>query len=721
MRSFDRATITFLFIFPWSSMLMAADNAIQYPATRRVDHVDTYFGTKVEDPYRWLEDDVRHSTDVAEWVKAENKLTDSYLAAIPERETILRRLTELWNFAQYTPYIKEGGRYFYLKNDGLQNQAVLYVTDSLEGEPRVLIDPNTWSKDGTIALGEMGFSDDGKYLAYSRSEAGSDWSVWHVIEIATGKQLSDELHWTKFSNASWSKDGKGFYYSRYEEPKKGAEFQALNFNNKVYYHRLGTEQKDDARIYYKAEHPEWQYIGEVTEDGRYLVISIVVGTDARQRIVVQNLTDRSFLPIQIDLIKNFDHEFTFLGNDDSRLFFKTDVEAPRRRVIAIDLHKPEKENWQEIIPQADETLTEVSLVGNRFVGVYLHDASTQVKLFGLDGKLIEEVKLPGIGTAAGFSGKRRQHGKRTETETFYSFSSIATPPSIYRLDLTTGESKLIRRPEAKFDPDRYEVERVFYKSKDGTRVPMFIAYRKGLKLDGTNPTLLYAYGGFNIPMPPVFSIGRAAWLEMGGVYAQACIRGGSEYGEAWHQAGTKLHKQNVFDDFIAAAEWLIEKKYTSREKLAIQGGSNGGLLVGAVETQRPDLFGACLPAVGVMDMLRFQKFTEGRTWVDDYGSSDDSPEMFKALRAYSPYHNIRSGTCYPPTLVTTADTDDRVVPGHSFKFTAAMQRAQSCDKPILILITSRAGHGGGKPTSKRIEETADLWAFLVKNLGMKID
>jgi prolyl oligopeptidase len=363
----------------------------------------------------------------------------------------------------------------------------------------------------------------------------------------------------------------------------------------------------------------------------------------------------------------------------------------------------------------------VSLVGNRFIGVYLHDASTQVKLFGLDGKVIEEVKLPGIGTAAGFSGKRRQHGKRTETETFYAFSSIATPPSIYRLDLTTGDSKLIRRSEAKFDPDRYEVERTFYTSKDGTRVPMFLAHRKGMKLDGNNPTLLYAYGGFNIPMPPVFSIGRAAWLEMGGVYAQACIRGGSEYGEAWHKAGTKLHKQNVFDDFIAAAEWLIANKYTRREKLAIQGGSNGGLLVGAVETQRPDLFGACLPAVGVMDMLRFQKFTEGRTWVDDYGSSDDSPEMFKALRAYSPYHNIKDGTCYPSTLVTTADTDDRVVPGHSFKFTAAMQRAQSCDKPILILITSRAGHGGGKPTSKRIEETADLWAFLVKSLGMKID
>ena len=699
-------------------MLFAADNAIAYPATRRVDHVDTYFGTKVEDPYRWLEDDVRSSADVAEWVKAENKLTESYLAAIPERETIRRRLTDLWNFAQYMPYIKEGGRYFYLKNDGLQNQPVLYVTDSLEGTPRVLIDPNAWSKDGTIALGEMGFSDDGKYVAYSRSEAGSDWSIWHILDIATGRQLSDELHWTKFSNASWTKDNKGFFYGRYEEPKKGAEFQSLNFNHQLFYHRIGTPQADDVLVYYRPEHPEWQYVGEVTEDGRYLVISIVVGTDARQRIVVRDLTEPYAMPVE--LINNFEHEFTFLGSEGTRLFFKTDVDAPRRRVIAIDLRKPKEEDWQEIIPQSEDTLTEVSLVGNRFIGHYLHDASSQVKLFGLDGKFIEEVKLPGIGTAAGFSGKRRL-GKSTETETFYVFSSIATPPSIYRLDLTTGESKLIRRSEAKFDPDRYEVERVFYKSKDGTRVPMFLAHRKGLKLDGSNPTLLYAYGGFNIPMPPVFSVGRAAWLEMGGVYAQACLRGGSEYGEAWHQAGTKLHKQNVFDDFIAAAEWLIANKYTRTEKLAVQGGSNGGLLIGAVETQRPDLFGACLPAVGVMDMLRFQKFTEGRTWVDDYGSSDDSPEMFKALRAYSPYHNIRQGTCYPPTLVTTADTDDRVVPGHSFKFTSAMQKAQSCDKPILILITSRAGHGGGKPTSKRIAETADLWAFLVKSLGMKVE
>jgi len=696
---------------------LKSSTRLDYPPTRRVDHVDTYHGTKVEDPYRWLEDDVRHAPDVAEWVKVENQLTESYLAAIPERETIRRRLTKLWNFAQYSPYMKEGGRYFFSKNDGLQNQPVLYVAESLEAEPRILIDPNTWSKDGTIALGEMGFSEDGKYLAYSRSEAGSDWSIWHVLEIATGRQLPDELKWTKFSNASWTKDDKGFFYSRYEQPKPGTEFQSLNFNNQLFYHRIGTPQEADVLVYYRAEHPDWQYVGEVSEDGRYLLISIVVGTDARQRIVVRDLTEPYAMPF--DLIDNFEHEFTFLGSEGPRLYFKTDVDAPRRRVIAIDLRRPKKKDWQEIIPQAENTLTEVSLVGDRFIALYLKDASTEVKLFSLAGKFVEDVQLPGIGTAVGFTGKRRD-GKRTDRETFYSFSSLATPPSIYRLDLVTGASRLIRRAEAKFDPARYEVKRVFYKSKDGTQVPMFIAHRKGLQLDGNNPTLLYGYGGFNIAVPPAFSISRAFWMEMGGVYAQANIRGGSEYGEAWHQAGTKLKKQNVFDDFIAAAEWLIANQYTRSEKLATQGGSNGGLLVGAVMTQLPDLFGACLPAVGVMDMLRFHKFTEGRTWVDDYGSSDD-PEQFKALLAYSPYHNIRPGTCYPATLVTTADTDDRVVPGHSFKFTSALQRAQSCDKPILIEITTRAGHGGGKPTSKRIAETADLWAFLVKNLGMKID
>ncbi len=711
------ATTCFALIIVCSSVAIGADHPMTYPPTRRVDRIDNYHGTKVEDPYRWLEDDVRESPEVAAWVKAQNRVTEAYLAAIPERAKIHRHLTELWNFAQYSPYTKEGGRYYFFKNDGLQNQPVLYVAETLDAKPRVLLDPNAWSKDGTIALGELGFSDDGRYMAYCRSEAGSDWSVWHVLEIASGHQLADELRWTKFSNASWTKDNKGFFYSRYEQPKKGAEFQSLNFNHKLYYHRVGTPQEADVLVYYRPEHPEWQYDGRVSDDGQFLIISIVVGTDARERIVVRDLSEPYAMPF--DLIDNFDHEFTFIGNDGPRLYFKTDLAAPRRRVIAIDLRQPKQKDWQEIIPQAEATLLEISLVGDRFVAQYLKDAASEVRLFAVDGRLAQDVKLPGIGTAVGFTGKRK-HAKRADHETFYMFSSIAAPPSIYRLDLATGESQLLRRAEAKFDPEKYEVKRIFYKSKDGTPVPMFIAHRKGIVLDGNNPTLLYGYGGFNIAIQPVFAVSRAAWMEMGGVYAQPCIRGGSEYGEAWHQAGTKLKKQNVFDDFIAAAEWLIENKYTRREKLAVQGGSNGGLLVGAVMTQRPELFGACLPAVGVMDMLRFHKFTEGRTWVDDYGSSDD-PEQFKALRAYSPYHNIRFGVCYPATLVTTADTDDRVVPGHSFKFTAQMQRAQSCDRPILIEISTRAGHGGGKPTTKKIAETADLWAFLVKSLGMKID
>ena len=692
-----------------SAFATAAAPPIEYPKTRRVDHVDDYFGAKVADPYRWLEADVRTSPEVANWVTAENKVTLRYLAGIPERAQIRRRLTELWNFAQYSSPRKEGGRYYYLKNDGLQNQAVLYVLESLDAKPRVLLDPNTWSKDGTIALTGLGFSDDGRYMAYARSEAGSDWSTWHVLEIATGRQLPDELKWTKFTGAAWTKDGKGFFYTRYDEPKKGEEFQARNYNNKVCYHRVGMAQADDELVYWRPEHPEWHYDAMVSDDGRYLVIAITVGTDDRQRILVRNLAE----PDAVELINTFEHEYTFVGNDGPVLFFKTDQKAPRRRLIAIDLRKPGQQDWKEIIPQSEATLVRVGFVGDRFIAGYLKDVASQAKVFSMEGKFLRDVPLPGIGTVTGFGGKR------TDSETFYSFSSIATPQSIYHYEVATGTSRPWRKAEVKFNPDDYEVKQVFYHSKDGTRVPMFIACKKGTRLDGSNPTLLYAYGGFNISLMPQFSVGRLAWMEMGGVYAQPNLRGGGEYGEAWHQAGTKLKKQNVFDDFIAAAQWLIDNKYTRPDKLAIQGGSNGGLLVGAVETQRPDLFGACLPAVGVMDMLRFQKFTEGRTWVDDYGSSDD-PQQFKALLAYSPYHNVKPKTCYPATLITTADTDDRVVPGHSFKFAAAMQHAQACDKPVLIRITVRAGHGAGKPVSKRIEEIADEWAFLLKNLGMKV-
>ena len=689
----------------------AGEPCIEYPNTRRIDRVDVYHGTKVADPYRWLEDDIRTSQAVADWVAAENKITSGYLAAIPQREKIRRRLTDLWNFAQYGSPMKEGNRYVYFKNDGLQNQAVLYVTDSLGGKPRVLLDPNGWSKDGTIALGGLGFSDDGRRLAYSRSEAGSDWSTWYVLDVETGRLLGDELKWTKFSSASWTKDGKGFYYSRYEEPRPGAEFQALNFNNKLYYHRLGDPQSADTLVYWRPGQPDWQYQGSVTEDGRYLVITVSRGTDERFRVVVKDLAARDAAPVE--LIDNFDHEYTLVGNDGPVLFFKTDLRAPRRRMVAIDLNHPKPQDWKEVIPQAAATLVQVGFVGNRFAACYLKDVAAQVKIFSLEGRLLSDVPLPGIGTVAGFEGKRK------DSETFYMFSSLATPPTIYHYDMATGKSRVFRRAEVKFNPDDYTAQQVFYSSKDGTRVPMFIAHRKGIKLDGSNPTLLYGYGGFNISLPPIFSIGRLAWMEMGGVYVQPNLRGGGEYGEAWHKAGTKLQKQNVFDDFIAAAQWLIEHRYTRSDKLAIQGGSNGGLLVGAAMTQRPELFGACLPLVGVMDMLRFHKFTEGRQWVDDYGSSDD-PREFKALLAYSPYHNIKPGVHYPATLILTADTDDRVVPGHSFKFAAALQRAQAGSAPVLIRISTRSGHGGGKPTSKRIEEVVDQWAFLAKTLGIEL-
>ncbi|GAB4147573.1 MAG: prolyl oligopeptidase family serine peptidase [Planctomycetaceae bacterium] len=689
----------------------AAPPSLDYPETRRVNHTDDYHGTKVADPYRWLEKDVREAPEVAKWVEAQNKVTFGYLKQIPERESIRKRLTELWNYEKYGVPFKRGGRYYYFKNSGLQNQSVLYTMGSLDGKASVLMDPNKWSKDGTVALAGLSFSDDGKYVAYGIAEAGSDWRTWRVMDIATKKVLDDELKWVKFSSVSWTKDGKGFFYSRYDEPKKGAKFQSLNLNQKLMYHRVGTSQDEDVLVYHRPDEPSWGFSNDVTEDGRYLVITVWKGTDDKYRVLYKDLNEPYGMPV--DLVDNFENEYTFIGNDGSTFFFKTDVKAPRGRVIAIDIRKPGKRYWKELIPQAKETLSSVGIVGNMFVARYLKDARTQVKIFGLDGRFIREVKFQGIGSASGFGGRQK------DTETFYTFSSFATPPSIYRYDMITGKSTLFRQPKVKFQPNDYTVKQVFYKSKDGTRVPMFIAHKKGLKLNGRNPTLLYGYGGFNISLTPGFSISRLTWMEMGGVFAMPNLRGGGEYGEEWHRAGTKLKKQNVFDDFIAAAEWLIENQYTSRNKLAIQGGSNGGLLVGAVMTQRPELFGACLPAVGVMDMLRFHKFTAGRFWTDDYGSADN-PQEFKALFAYSPYHNLKPNTSYPPTLITTADTDDRVVPGHSFKFAARLQEYHTGTAPVLIRIETRAGHGAGKPTAKIIEEVADKWAFLVKVLKMKI-
>jgi prolyl oligopeptidase len=690
--------------------LVLAEEGIKYPPTKKVDQVDVLHGVKVADPYRWLEDDVRKSKEVAAWVEAENKVTNAYLESIPQRKEIRERLTALWNYPRYSVPSKEGGKYFFSRNNGLQNQAVLYALDTIDGEPRVLLDPNKWSKDGTVALSGLSFSEDGKHLAYGQAEAGSDWQTWHVMNVSDQTKLEDELKWIKFSSISWTPDGKGFFYSRYPETKPGEKFQSVNLNQKVYYHQIGKPQSTDDLVYERPDQPEWGFQSAVTEDGKYLVLTTWKGTDDRYRITWKDLSKANSKPV--DLIDHFENDYTFIGNEGSVFYFKTNRDAPLYKVIAIDINKPEKKDWKEIIPQAKDRLSAVSLVGGQFICDYLKDARSQVKLFTEEGKPIRELELPGICTAIGFGGKQK------DTETFYSVSSFATPASIYRLDIKSGKSSLFRRSEVKFNPDDYEVKQVFYTSKDGTKVPMFLSWKKGLKRDGKNPTLLCGYGGFDIPITPTFSVSRVVWMEMGGLLAVANLRGGGEYGEEWHKAGTKLRKQNVFDDFIAAAEWLIKEKYTQTDKLAIQGRSNGGLLVGACMTQRPELYGACLPGVGVMDMLRFHKFTAGRYWVDDYGSPDNAEE-FKALYAYSPYHNLKKGVKYPATLVVTADTDDRVVPGHSFKFIARLQECQAGPAPVLARIETRAGHGAGKPTTKQIEEVADEWAFLVKNLGMK--
>jgi prolyl oligopeptidase len=689
---------------------VSADNPLKYPVTRRVDQVDTYHGVKVKDPYRWLEQDVRTSREVADWVAAENDVTFAYLRTIPQREAVLKRLRDLWNYEKYSVPFKAGSRIFYAKNNGLQNQSVLYVQDSAAAPARVLLDPNAWSNDGTVALSGLEVSDDGRYLAYSKSEAGSDWQTWHVLAVADGKPLSDQVRWSKFSGASWTPDDKGFFYSRFEEPMGGQTFQSLNFNQKVYYHRLGSSQADDVLVYRRPDHPDWSFNAGVTEDGRYLILSTFKGTDRKNRVTYKDLSEPYGMPI--DLIEGFENQYSFIGNDGPLFYFKTDLEAPRGRVIAIDIRQPARSKWKEIIPQARENLGGVGLVANLLVAHYLKDVKTQIRMFELDGKFVRDVSFPAIGVAVGFGGRR------TDTETFYSFSSFNQPGTIYRYDLITGKNEIYRQPQVKFNPDDYEVKQVFYPGKDGAKIPMFLAYKKGLKLDGNNPTLMYGYGGFNIPLLPAFSIGNLVWMEMGGVYAQPNIRGGGEYGQDWHQAAIKLKRQTAFDDFIAAAQWLIDHKYTQPSRLAIKGGSNGGLLIGAVMTQRPDLFGACLPAVGVMDMLRFQKFTAGRYWVDDYGSSDNAEE-FKVLYSYSPYHNLKPGTRYPATLVTTADHDDRVVPSHSFKFTSELQHDQAGPAPVLARIETRAGHGAGRPTAQVIEELADQLAFLVKNLGMK--
>ena len=679
------------------------------PQTRTVDQIDVYFGEKVADPYRWLEQDVRESDEVAAWVKQQNDYTRGHLDKIPQRADIEARLTKLWNYPKYSVPSKRGGHFFYRANSGLQNQSVLYVANSYSDKGRVLLDPNQWSEDGTVALSATSVSEDGKLIAYTISEAGSDWKKLRILEIENDKHLDETLEWLRWTSVAWLKDSSGFYYSRFPEPEEGEKFQGSAVDQKIYFHKLDTPQSEDKLVYERPDHPDWGFGLELTEDGKYLVLSISKSTDDQNQVFYRLAADEG--GEWVELIGDFENQFWFVTNRGDDFYFLTDLDAPTKRVVAMPLSQPGRGALREIIPAAKETLDGLSVVNHQLVASYLKDASTMVKIFSLDGSRIRDVDFPGIGTASGFGG-RPDHN-----ETFYSFSSFATPPSTYRYDMETGESELLRRSEVEFNSDAHEVKQIFYHSKDGTKVPMFLAHRKGLKLDGNNPTLLYAYGGFNIPITPSFSISYAAWMEMGGVVAIANLRGGGEYGEEWHRAGKKEKKQNVFDDFIAAAEWLIDNNYTQRKKLAIKGGSNGGLLVGAVMTQRPELFGACLPAVGVMDMLRFQNFTAGRYWVDEYGSSDNEEE-FKTLIKYSPYHNIKPGTKYPATMVTTADTDDRVVPMHSFKFAARMQACQAGDNPILIRIESKAGHGAGTPTSKLIESVADQWSFLAWQLGI---
>ncbi len=711
MKLAGAGAVFFLILVVAVGMVMAhpENGSLVYPKAKTVDQVDDYHGTKVADPYRWLED--TDSADTRAWIEEENKLTFGYLDQIPYRGAIRERLTKLWNFERFTAPQQQGGHYFFEHNTGLQNQNILLVADSLTAEPRVLLDPNTLSADGTVALSGTSFTDDGKLMAYSTSASGSDWQEWHVRDVATGKDLSDLVKWVKFSGASWTKDGKGFFYSRYDEPKEASALRDAVYFQKLYYHELGTSQGQDKLIYERPDDKELGFGGGVTDDGKYLVISVWKGTSPKNRFYYKDLSQPDSQVVR--LLDDFDARYQFIDNDGPVFWFETDLDAPRSRVIAIDTRHPEKANWKTLVPQGADTLQGSTVVGNVFLLSYLKDAKTEVRVHDLNGKFIRNVDLPGIGTATGFGGKRK------DKETFYTFTSFTSPTTVYRYDVAAGKSSVFRQPKVDFDASKYETKQVFYNSKDGTRVPMFLTYKKGLKLDGQNPTMLYAYGGFDISLTPAFSVPNVVWLEMGGIYAQPNLRGGGEYGEDWHLAGTHGKKQNVFDDFIAAAEWLIANKYTSTPKLAIRGGSNGGLLVGACLTQRPDLYGATLPLVGVMDMLRFQKFTIGWAWTSDYGSSDNADD-FKALYAYSPLHNLKPGTKYPPTLIATADHDDRVVPGHSFKFAATMQADQAGPAPVLIRVETKAGHGAGKPISKTIEEMADEWSFVARNLGMDV-
>ena len=704
--------LAFLARPPLAQAQSAAAAAPAPPPTRASEQVDDYHGRQVADPFRWLED--TDAPETAAWVSAQNAVTFAYLAAIPEREAIRKRLTQLWNYERYSTPFRRAGRYFYFRNDGLQSQSVLYTQPALDAPPAVLLDPNTMSADGTVALSMTAVSHDGRYLAYGTSASGSDWQEFRVRAVADAKDLDDHLRWIKFSGASWTRDGKGFFYSRYPEPRNAALTES-NRNQTLYYHRVGTPQSEDVLAFAQPDRPERGVGAQVTDDGRYAILGIWQGSATKNGLYVMDLADsakpRVDAPV-VRLLDGFDAQYSFLGNDGPVLYVQTDLDAPRRRIVAIDLRRPDRSAWREIVPEGKDVITSAGIIANTLVLEYLHDARSVLQLVRLDGTPLREIPLPSVGTVGSISGER------ADREMFYSFTSYLFPTTIYRYDFATAAATVFRAPKIDFDTGPYLTEQVFFRSRDGTRVPMFITRRRDLERDGSAPTYLTAYGGFNISMPPAFSVSNLVWLEMGGILAMPNLRGGGEYGEEWHQAGMLGRKQNVFDDFIAAAEYLIAEGYTSPAKLAIAGGSNGGLLVGAAMTQRPELFGAALPAVGVMDMLRYHKFTIGWAWVPEYGSAD-SAAQFEYLMRYSPLHNLKPGTDYPATMVTTADHDDRVVPGHSFKFAAALQAANAGRRPALIRIESKAGHGAGKPTAKIIEEQADRWAFLSRNLGMR--
>jgi prolyl oligopeptidase len=694
-----------ILFFAFMTSAIGANAQLKYPTTAKGNVVDTYFGVQVKEPYRWLENDT--SAVTAAWVKSQNKVTKDYLSQIPFRDALKKRITALMNYPKYSSPFKKNGQYFFYKNNGLQNQSVLYRQKSLTAEPELLLDPNMLSTDGTVALSSIAFSKDGKYLGYSIARSGSDWNEIFVLDVETRQLLADHIKWSKSSQITWQ--GNGFYYSGYDTPEIGKEYSNKNEYEKVYYHTVGQSQSQDKLVYEDKQHPLRECYANVTDDEKFLFVSITETTTGNG-LLMKDLTNpnASF----VELVSGFDNDYTVVDHVNGKIYVLTNWKAPKQRLMEFESTNPSRESWKEIIPETENVLERATIIGGKILTEYMKDATNHAYGFDLTGKKLYEVQLPTLGSLTGFAGDK------DDNEAFYTFTSYTFPPTIYRFDAAKNISEVFHKAEVLFNSDAYTTEQVFFTSKDGTRVPMSITYKKGLKKDGKNSLMLYGYGGFNISLNPTFAVPRIPFLENGGIYVVANIRGGGEYGEAWHMAGTKMNKQNVFDDFIGAAEYLIAKGYTSSKKLAIDGGSNGGLLVGACLTQRPDLYAVAIPEVGVLDMLRYHLFTIGWSWTSDFGNSSESKEMFEYLKAYSPLHNVKPGTKYPATMVMTGDHDDRVVPAHSFKFAATLQANNASAKPTLIRIDSKAGHGAGKPVGKVIDAQADMWSFTMYNLGM---